>query len=248
MADVSQEYCDLIRQVPLLAALPKEMAADLAGRTVERTYAAEQPVFAMGDPGSELLIVARGAVRIFLPAGAHGEEVTLAVLNPGDFFGELSLLDGLPRTASAVAITESTLLALHGEEFGRVLRQPRAAFLIICVLSQRLRAADERLAETAFLGVRERLAKRLWHLAHDEGEETGDGLRIRRPLTALDLAQLIGAPPDRVRSELRYLERELILSTEGSTITVTKPEDLHDVAMGRSPGPDAIALPDWLVG
>jgi CRP/FNR family transcriptional regulator, cyclic AMP receptor protein len=248
MAELSAEYCALVQHVPLFASLPEELAAELAARAVERSYSPDQVVFAKGDPGLELLIIRRGAVRIFLPAEASGEEVILAVLTEGDFFGELSLFDGQPRAASAVALEATTLLALHQDDFSRLLYHPRAAFHIIGVLSHRLRSADERLAETAFLGVRERLAKRLWHLAQEEGDETGDGLRIRRPLTPLDLAHMIGATPEPVQHELNYLARELILTMDGDTITITKPGDLHDLVVGRTPGPEGIALPEWLVG
>src|SRR5262245_44493370 len=99
MPELSSECCALVQHVPLFASLPQDLAGELAARVVERTYAAEQTIFAKGDPGFELLIIRHGSVRIFLPAEEHSEEVILAVLTDGDFFGELSLLDGQPRAA-----------------------------------------------------------------------------------------------------------------------------------------------------
>jgi CRP/FNR family cyclic AMP-dependent transcriptional regulator len=248
MNDAHAERHALIRMIPLFAALPEEEAVDLSHRAVERRYGANQPIFAVGDAGAEMLIIKRGRVKIFFPSEERGEEVVAAILEEGDFFGELAILDGQPRAASAVSLSDSELLCLHRDDFYAVLQEhPRAAFLVISVLSQRLRDADVRLAETAFLGVRERLAKRLWHLLEQEGEETAEGLRIRRSFSSLDLAHLIGATPERVQAELDRFQREMILSVEDGSITVSKPDDLQELAAGRAGGAGVITVPDWLL-
>ena len=170
------------------------------------------------------------------------------MLREGDFFGELAILDGQPRTASAVAVTDTVLLPITRDDFCRLLaREPRAALHVIAVLSQRLRDLDERLGEIVFLDVPERLAKQLCELAECGCEETSEGRRISQPVSDADLAHMIGTSVERVREEMRRLQREFIVTVDDGTITISKPHDLRELALGHRSRTDPIAVPDWLL-
>jgi len=249
MSEPEWDRAALLRQIRLFAALPEAATTELERRVTERRYKADQLLFAQGDPGSELLIIQEGGVKIFQPGAGGGAEVVLALLGKGDFFGELSLLEGRPRGASALTLSDTVLLSLQREDFLQVLQQtPDAVLHVLRVLSQRLRETGARLAEAAAFDVRERLAKRLSELAEQDGEETPDGRRIRRPVADSELAHLAGATVERVRAEMDRLRRELIVAVEGTSITVLKPGDLQDMTAGGGGGAGAITLPDWLLG
>ena len=248
MAEEPTACRDLILRIPFFAALPKAEAARLSCSSPERRYAADQPIFSRGDPGEEMLVIRSGNVRIFLPSEDGREQIAIAMLREGDFFGELAILDGQPRTASAVAVTDTVLLPITRDDFCRLLaREPRAALHVIAVLSQRLRDLDERLGEIVFLDVPERLAKQLCELAECGCEESSEGRRISQPVSDADLAHMIGTSVERVREEMRRLQREFIVTVDDGTIVISKPHDLRDLALGRRSRTDPIAVPDWLL-
>jgi len=248
MNESPSEWNTLLGQIPLFAAFSQEAASELARRIEERRLEAGQTIFTQGEVGQELLIIRRGSVKIFLPGADNREEAVMAILRDGEFFGELSLLDGQPRSASAVTLQETVLLSLQREAFYEALQTDyRAVSHVISVLCQRLRTTDVRLAEAAFHDVRERLAKYLWHMAERESEPTKDGLRLKAPLSDAELAQRVGATTERVQAELRRLQQDLILTCHGAELTILKPHDLRDMAYGSSAA-SSITVPDWLLG
>jgi CRP/FNR family cyclic AMP-dependent transcriptional regulator len=130
---------ELLRNLPLFAQLSAEEAAEL-GRTLRpRAFEAHQPIFWVGDEGTDFFVVQSGRVTLTYP-DEQGHEITLADVGPGQFFGELSLLDGGPRTATARAQSDCTLLALGRADFLRFLQErPSAAGQIVTVLGARQR-------------------------------------------------------------------------------------------------------------
>ena len=119
----------------------------LAARAPERRYAHGRPIFARGEPGSCMFAIAEGQVRLSVTS-AEGREVLLAVLGPGEVFGELALLTDLPRTATVRALEPTELLGLTAWNFRAELQQsPEVAYQLLRVTAQRLAAADAQLAE-----------------------------------------------------------------------------------------------------
>ena len=138
---------DLLRNIPLFAKLSDADRADLAGLMRRRDFAAMQPVFWVGETGDEMFVVAHGKVRLSLP-DEEGHDVPIAVIGPGTFFGELSLLDGGPRTATARAETDAGLFSLGRQGFYEFLeRHPGAAVYMISVLGARQREALDKLRQ-----------------------------------------------------------------------------------------------------
>ena len=122
------EARDLLATVPVLASLSRDDLLDLAASARKRSYAKGQVIFHRDDPGDSLHIIIKGEVRVVLPS-PEGEEVTLALLGPGDFFGDLCLLDGGPRSATTVAIKTTETLVVERSQFmqwlqSRPLRRP----------------------------------------------------------------------------------------------------------------------------
>src|SRR5947209_3831402 len=138
------EQVDLSR-VPLFAGLDADERAELAGLLTAHQAGPSKPVFWLGEAGTDFFIVQHGEVAISLP-GDDGREITLGVLGPGQFFGELSLLDAGPRTATARALGPATLLSLGQADFHAFLRRhPSAAIHLLAVLARRQREMVERL-------------------------------------------------------------------------------------------------------
>jgi uncharacterized membrane protein len=134
---------DLLAMVPLFQRLSSHERGDLERALECRTFAAAEHIFVIGEPGDSLYIVGTGTVELFVKDDAGGK-IVLAVCGPGEVFGELSLFDGGPRTASAVALEEATLLVLDREDLLAFLSQhPAAALDLLTTMGQRIRSTDE---------------------------------------------------------------------------------------------------------
>ncbi len=223
----------LIRDVPLLARLPEEDVRALASHGRVRTYMAGAVIFQEGDPGDSLYIVVQGSVRIVL-VSAKGEEATVAVLGPGECVGDLALLDGKPRSASAIAAEETRALVVMREAFTSWLSQrPAAAFALLETLSLRVRRTDEALTDFAFLDLAHRLAKRLLDVANTQRDvrETGGlqpGTRIRT--TQAELGSMLGVSRESVNKQLNMFAREGWIRLGRGSVTVVDPEALRRFA------------------
>jgi uncharacterized membrane protein len=140
---------ELLRRISIFEGLAEEDLRDLAGHLVERRLKAGDPVFDLGEPGDEMYIVGEGEVNIYLP-GEASRRVSLKDLAAGEYFGELALFDEKPRSASALATTDSVLLALSRETLWRYLEgRPRAGLPILRTLAERLRETNVLLWERA---------------------------------------------------------------------------------------------------
>jgi CRP/FNR family cyclic AMP-dependent transcriptional regulator len=192
----------LIRDIPILSRLPEDDLRALAARGRVHTHPTGAALFREGDPGDSLHIVIRGSVRISV-LSPGGEEATLAVLGPGESCGELSLLDGRPRSASAIASKGTQTLVVTRSDFLRwVSQRPRASLALLETLSLRLRRTDEALADLAFMDLTHRLAKRLLDLA--ALQPTGSRLRI----TQSELGAMLGVSRESVNKQLNSFARE----------------------------------------
>jgi len=187
---------------PLLLGVDDAIASALLQSTCTVTLRRGQSVFRQGDEGGSVYLVASGKVKISR-ATASGVEGVLAVLGPGHVFGELSLLDGGPRSASAQALTRATLEELTPERLHVLLSEhPEAANWMLQQLAQRLRRANDVVAELVFSQVPARVAQILVNLAQEFGTEAPDGVQVDHDLTQLELAQLAGAARESVNKAL----------------------------------------------
>ena len=166
-------------------------------------------------------VVASGAVKVVVPS-EDGEEAILVTLRRGDFLGELALLDGAPRSASAIALEQTEALALPREQFrALVASEPAIRDALLASLSAELRRLTTHVAELHFLDLTGRLAARLARLAEEHGEVLANGsIRLDAPLTQSDLAAMIGATRQSVNKLLGEFEADGLLRIERDSIVV----------------------------
>ena len=200
---MSQEI-DILRRVPLFASLSETALEALAKRLRRRKIAAATPIVYKGDPSGALYLIASGRVKVH-QATMSGSEVILDVLGPGDFFGEMGLLDGQPRSADVIALDAVEVLLLEGDALRETITdQPAVAWTLLRILSQRLRDQNERAEMLMTRDVAGRVADCLLRLAKSQGTLLPDGksTRLDVTLTQRDIAALIGATRERVSSAL----------------------------------------------
>ena len=206
--------------LPLFAALDEDAAQALGSAMTSRAVVRGHVVFREGDTGDRLFVVIDGKVKISR-ASTDGRENLLAVLGPGEMFGELSLFDPGPRTATASAITDSTLASLDHDDLRPVLfERPGVAVNLLRALAQRLRRTNEAMADLVFSDVPGRVAKALLDLADKFGEQEDDGLRVRHDLTQEELAQFVGASRETVNKALSEFANRGWLRIEGRTVVL----------------------------
>jgi CRP/FNR family transcriptional regulator len=208
----------VLDQSPLFAALDAESAATLEAALTRRTLPRGHTVFSEGDPGDRLFVVLDGKVKISR-AAADGRENLLAVLGATEMFGELSLFDPGPRTATVSTITETTLASLDHDDLRPVLTErPGVAVQLLQALAQRLRRTNEAMADLVFTDVPGRVAKALLDLAEKFGVTETEGIRVRHDLTQEELAQLVGASRETVNKALSEFAHRGWLRIDGRSV------------------------------
>ncbi len=218
---------ELLAQVPLFARLAPVELESLTGLLRRRRYRAGEAVFREGDAGTALYIVEEGEVKIVL-GSSGGKEVVIGLLGRGDFFGELALLDGEPRSADAVATVTSRLATLQREDFLRFIQDtPRAAANLLAALSRRLRRTDQLVHDAAFSDVRTRLIKVVLELGQTRGQPGPRGVVVASRLTQGDLANMVGATRESVNRWLRYYADKGLLRHERGRLALLDPQRLR---------------------
>lgn len=217
--------------VPFFSLLVGEDLVPLARLLQSQRVAVDEVICAEGEPGDAFFIVRSGSVKICRPQ-ASGNEVLLNILGPGECFGELALLDGKPRSATVQTLEPTVLWVLPRQAFLDYLAQhPRATMALLSVLSERMRRLTDRVAEASFLGLAQRLARRVVESANQGGTTTAGETSLGARTTADSLAGLLGVSSLRVRLILHAWEAEGILrvSKEG-TLSILRPNELARLA------------------
>jgi CRP/FNR family cyclic AMP-dependent transcriptional regulator len=190
----------LLSATRLFDGIPPAAVASVAGGSTIRHLRRHDILFEEGDSASELFLVQAGRIAI-ANKSADGRESVVALMEPGDLFGEISLFDGLGRSAAARALEESTVLAVRYEDVRRMFDEdPTLLWRVVELLATRLRTTDEALADSVFLDVPGRTAKRLLELA-------GDGDQFQLPVTQEELAGMVGASRERVNKAISAFVR-----------------------------------------
>jgi CRP-like cAMP-binding protein len=216
----------VLKEVPLFAGFSAKELADLASFVRPRRYPRGSIIFHQGDPGTTLYLIETGEVKLTVTA-ENGKEVTLALLGPGAFFGELSLLDGGPRSANAVARVDCTLGVLDREHLLRVLAEhPPANASLLSVVTRRLRRTTAQVHDAVFLDIAARLAKVLLQFTEAKSQSP-DGLLSSPKLTQEELAELVGGTRESINKCLGIFTRQGLVRCHRGMVTVLKPEELR---------------------
>ena len=194
---------DVLSRAPLFEALDSDGARALRSWMTDVELSRGERLFGEGDDGDSLYVVLDGKIKL-TRAAPDGRENLLSVIGPGEMFGELSLFDPRPRTASASAVTDAQLAALAHDKLLSWLEEgrPDVALHLLRALAQRLRRANDVMADLVFTDVPGRVAKQLLDLAGRFGEQQDDGLHVNHDLTQEELAQLVGASRETVNKAL----------------------------------------------
>jgi CRP-like cAMP-binding protein len=212
---------EALGRCPLFSGLGTESRRAIAQSLRTRRFRRGEVLFHEGDPGDALFIVASGAVKVVVPSD-DGDEAILATLRRGDFLGELALLDGAPRSASAIALEATETLALPRVRFtALVASEPAIRDALLSSLAAELRRLTAHVAELHFLDLTGRLAARLARLAQEHGTRDADGsIRMGAPLTQSDVAAMIGATRQSVNKLLGEFVEEGLLRIDHDVIVV----------------------------
>ncbi len=217
---------DVLRQAPLFSALDDEAAAALHTSMAQNRLRRGEVLFREGDSGDKLYIVMEGKVKLGRTS-ADGRENLLAILGPGQMFGELSLFDPGPRSATVTAVTDTTFASLSHDDLLRWLEgRPTVARGLLTQLAGRLRKANDVVADLVFSDVPGRVAKALLDLADRFGRSADDGVHVHHDLTQEELAQLVGASRETVNKALADFAHRGWLRLEGKTVVLLDHERL----------------------
>jgi CRP-like cAMP-binding protein len=217
-----------LASVPLLSGLDPAELARFADMTRERSYPKGSVILFEDDPGDSLFLVKNGRVKVVL-IGEDGREVILGILTVGDHFGELSLIDGNPRSAHVIAMDDAQLIVLRREDFRRrVEESPRVAWALLVEISRRLRRADEQIGSLVLLDVDGRIARLLLDAAAESGGQT-----IEKRLTHQTIAQMIGASRETVSRAMREFQDNGLISVQRRQISIANRAGLERLAQLR---------------
>jgi CRP/FNR family transcriptional regulator, cyclic AMP receptor protein len=218
---VGRPVLESLATIPFFAGLDPDALERLASGMRARRFRRGEVIFHVGDPGDALFVIVSGDVKISLPSET-GEEAILATLRPGAVFGELALLDGAPRSASATALSATETVVLPRDRFRDLIAtEARVRDALLASIAGELRRLTQHVEELHFLDITGRLAARLVRLA-EEGSPTDDGaVRLRANLTQADLAAMVGCTRQSVNKLLGQFSEDGLIRQEREGIVVT---------------------------
>jgi CRP/FNR family transcriptional regulator, cyclic AMP receptor protein len=218
---------NVLRQAPLFSALDDEAADALSAAMSEIKLRRGQVLFHEGDSGDRLFVVVEGKVKLGRTS-ADGRENLIAVLGPGQMFGELSLFAPGPRSATVTAVTDAAMMSLTHDEMLRWLHgRPEVARGLLLQLASRLRKVSDVVADLVFSDVPGRVAKALLDLAQRFGRTADDGVHVHHDLTQEELAQLVGASRETVNKALADFVHRGWIQLQGKSVVVLDEERLR---------------------
>lgn len=211
---------ELIRRVPLFTMITPDQSILLSVAVTKRRYRRGETIVEQGESGNALFLILAGRARVVM-TDRQSREVILATLRPGDYLGEMSLIDHEPHSASVVAEIQTDALILGRSEFERCLHDNTSmAHSVMRGLVLRLRQANEKISSLALLNVYGRVAKVLMGYGVPEGDRQ---LVIREKLSRQDIAKMVGASREMVSRVMRDFEEQGFIDTaEDGVITLTE--------------------------
>jgi CRP-like cAMP-binding protein len=185
-----------------------------------------QPLYLTGDPSSNVYLLKKGRVKIANTAPS-GKEVTFDILEPGEVFGELDVLEDAPRSTSAETLDDAVICVIPRKDFDQYLAMhPTVMFKLTKLIGLRLKKIQSRVEDLVFREVPARLAHLLSELGKTEGVAEKQGIRLKVKLTHQEMANLIGCSRETVSTTMGQFRDDGLLQIDGRTITILKPDGL----------------------
>jgi len=208
------------KAVPFFTELSEAELEVLRALAAEKRYPKNAVVLTEGEMGDSLYMIESGKVKVFI-GDQEGREMILKILAPGDFFGEMSMIDKQPRSASITTLEPSVFLVLSHAAFEKCVEKiPRIANMVLRVLAQRVREADKKIGTLAMMDVYGRVASTLLELAvYEDGK-----MMVSEKLSQQDLANMVGASREMVNRILKDLAERGFISVESKSITIINHE------------------------
>jgi len=215
----AMDIAELRKRSVIFAALSDEEAATIMQLARVVNHPAKHTIFQVGEAGDHLLVVMQGRVKVSL-ISPDGKEAILSILEPGDVFGEMALLDGEPRSASVATMENCSFLVLWRRDFLPFLeRNPQVALKLLAALSKRLRSTNDMVGNLSFLHLPARLARIHLNLGQQYGKLTAEGIAIGLKLSQEELGNLVGVSRESVNRQIRvWVESGVLDYTHGTII------------------------------
>lgn len=221
------QYVDFLRKVPLFSDLTEEELRQLAGVVREQHYRKNVTLFRLDDPGNAFFILKSGLMKITME-DQSGREIILRMVYPTDFFGEMALLDGMPRSATVTTQEPCEALIIYRQPFLALIEQsPKILLNMTAVLSRRLRKMNDLIRSLVFFDVYGKVARVLLTLAAEKGRATEQGTVIDLRLTQQELAELAGMSRETMTRTLRDFQQAGVVRIESGIITILEIDMLH---------------------
>jgi CRP/FNR family transcriptional regulator/CRP/FNR family cyclic AMP-dependent transcriptional regulator len=219
---------DGLRACGLFAGLDEDELESIARQMRSRRFRNGETIFHQDDPGDALHVVTMGAVKIVLPSAEDGEPAIMATLRPGDFFGALALLDGAPRSATAVALGKTETLVLRREAFLELVDTDHTLRVaLLASLSREIRSITAHVQDLHFLDLPGRLAKRILREAAGRPPEPDGSVLLAWPYTQSELAGMIGGSRQSVNRLLADLVDEGLIELRRDALVIPDPAALE---------------------
>ncbi len=210
----------VVLSAPLFADMDSEESKALFESMVPVELTRGDVLFREGEPGDRLYVIAQGKIKLGRRS-SDGRENLLSILGPGEMFGELSLFDPGPRTATASSVSDALVYELRHQALVQwIAAHPNVATTLLGALARRLRRTNETLADLVFSDVPGRVAKALLDLSARFGEPNDDGIRVAHDLTQEELAQLVGASRETVNKALADFATRGWVRREGRAVVL----------------------------
>jgi CRP/FNR family transcriptional regulator, cyclic AMP receptor protein len=220
----TMDILNLIRTIPIFTELDENEAKKIADIGISRKYSKNSIVFLEEETGAALFIIISGKVKV-VRTDDEGKEVILSILGSGEFFGEMALLDGLPRSATVVSTEESELFMIHRREFMQLVENSSQVVVsLLRELTRRLRKADEQIKSLSLKDAVGRVANVIIQLADDSGKiKKGQVVIPDFPLQQ-DLANMAGTSRETISRTIHQFIREGYLEQRGNSLIITNYE------------------------
>jgi len=224
-----KEACQLLTNCTVFGGLSADERAAVVALARIRTFNAGETIFSIGSPGDQMMALLSGAIRISVTS-SDGKELLLAIIQPGEVFGELAILDNKERSADAVAETACTVAMLDRRDILSFFeRNPSAWPNLVKVLCQRLRHTDQVFAEVALLHLPVRLAKAMLRVANCEAHSApAEPAKIQ--FSQRELANMVGGSRESVNKCLRNWQRNGLVRISDGSIVITDRRALENIA------------------